>query len=417
MMMLMTSFAMAEDVLQVVPFSTKAGITNDDYTETFSLNLVCTQEYKAVQFDIYLPDGLTLLEDFPADFGELCPIVKQGPKLVQQHDLSVTDKGNGHYFAEIHPIAAATKETFNEGNGTLMYFYYKTSSDIAPGVYPIYIKGLILGVDGNATTGVYPDNSVSYVTITDSEGKVPTNNVLLDLGNYLVPSFVESTLPEKNVIKDGTCANLVLTDGADFSAPTEFTATSATYTREMANKWGTIVLPYDVKSNENVAYYLPETVENDVLKLTKVETLPANTPALVAKLKGDGITSNGANVTVKTENNTFDGGNVTMHGSYVNDTKVTDANAYYIKENQFWLNNENFYIDAFRSYFTVSTSGSAKSLRISEGTVTALSALTGEGDVKVEAFYDESGKQQDGLRKGLNIMKMSNGKSLKVLIQ
>lgn len=230
--------------------------------------------------------------------------------------------------------------------------------------------------------------------------------------------YVSSDITGDNVVVDGACVNLVIADGQDMNVPAAFVAAQASYTREMTTSWGTIVLPYEVQSDEDVAYYLPSVIEEGVLRLTLQPTLPANTPAIVAKQNGGNMTSRASGVKVVTKNNKAVSGNVIMHGSYANNTKVDDTNAYFIYNDKFWQCNGHFFVDAFRAYFTVDGTAYAKSLSISADNIpTTLSALTGEGDVKVEAYYGMDGKQQDGLRNGMNIVKLSNGRSQKILIQ
>ncbi|MBR1916230.1 MAG: hypothetical protein IJ832_00030 [Bacteroidaceae bacterium] len=49
--------------------------------------------------------------------------------------------------------------------------------------------------------------------------------------------------------------------------------------------------------------------------------------------------------------------------------------------------------------------------------VTAIQALTGESDVTVTAIYTADGKQIGDLQQGLNIVKLSNGKTKKIMIK
>ena len=49
--------------------------------------------------------------------------------------------------------------------------------------------------------------------------------------------------------------------------------------------------------------------------------------------------------------------------------------------------------------------------------VTAIQALTGESDVTVTAIYGADGKQQADLQNGLNIVKLSNGKTQKIMLK
>lgn len=50
----------------------------------------------------------------------------------------------------------------------------------------------------------------------------------------------------KNVVVDGNCANLVLTEAADFFSPYDFHAANVTYNRTISTNWSTISLPFDV---------------------------------------------------------------------------------------------------------------------------------------------------------------------------
>lgn len=262
---------------------------------------------------------------------------------------------------------------------------------------------------------------ISQATATDAVIDEIVENAQAKSPNVVVYAPDTYKGDKNNVVTEDangalTCSSFVVTDGVALDIPASFSAESATYNREMPNNWGTIILPYDVSSNSNIAYYLPSVIEDGVLKLTRQETLSANTPAIIAKGTGSSITVLSSDVNVSTDTNSSVSGTVTMHGSYTNNTKVDTANAYYIFDNKFWLCNDHFFIDAFRAYFTVE-GALAKQLSISTDTITALSDLITEEDVTIEGYYDLSGKRQESMHEGLNIIKLSNGKNQKVLIQ
>lgn len=280
--------------------------------------------------------------------------------------------------------------------------------------------------DASTVTTAIPEEAtsvdISQAIATDAVVNAIVENAQAKNANVVVYAPSTYSGNKDNVVTEDengslTCESFVVTDGAVLDIPASFTAATATYNREMTTQWGTIILPYDVNSNSEVAYYLPSVIENGVLKLTLQETLPANTPALVAKLSGGSINAHGTEVNVSANSKSAVSGNVTMHGSYANNTRVDAANAYYIYDNKFWLCNGHFFIDAFRAYFTVESEKLAKQISINADIVTALSALTTNGNVTVEGYYDLSGKRQDGLRNGLNIIKLSNGKTQKILKQ
>lgn len=222
-------------------------------------------------------------------------------------------------------------------------------------------EAVVSTIDETATSIDLTNTTVNSTTTVDDVVEA----VVAKTGNantvVYAPSGSETT--KNNVVVDGTCASLVLTDKMPFSAPNEFTASNAVYTRTMANKWGTICLPYAVTSNENEAYYTIDRIEDGKLIINQVEGLEAGQPGLVQKFAGDGIAPAATSVeVVGTKNDqTLVDGTVTMIGSFANDTKVTDENAFYIKDNKFWQRAEAseqiadpcFYIDAFRAYFKV----------------------------------------------------------------
>ena len=220
----------------------------------------------------------------------------------------------------------------------------------------------------------------------------------------------------------GNVKNLVLTDGAAFTPTNSFTATNATYTRNVPNNWATICLPYAVSSNEDITYYTAGTINDDVLTLTSADDVPAGTPAICKFNSTGNNTITATNVTVatdvQTEEETTD--DITLIGSFTQQNISGSAgNVYAISGGQFWKVGSTVTINPFRAYFT--TSGSSSSgkfdIAVSDDNVTAIEALTGEGDVSIKAIYTADGKKIGDLQQGLNIVKLSNGKIQKILIK
>ena len=58
-----------DDILQVTPFATTAGITENDWDENlaFTVQMNNTQAYTGFQFDIVLPQGMTLIAEEPLE--------------------------------------------------------------------------------------------------------------------------------------------------------------------------------------------------------------------------------------------------------------------------------------------------------------------------------------------------------------
>ena len=233
--------------------------------------------------------------------------------------------------------------------------------------------------------------------------------------NSVVAMPTNETGGHTNVVFNGQCSDLVLTDGQPFSAPSDFTATTATYTRTMTNEWGTICLPYDVSSNATTKYYTINAIENNALVVSEVATLTAGTPGLVQKVSGDAITATATNVPVSASI-AAPSGTVKMYGVYER-TKVEDPNAYYIKDNKFWQCNNYFFCGAFRAYFTTSGAGSNSFIIVTDNDdPTAIASAEASNNEPV-AIYSTDGTRLGTLRSGINIVKQANGKTRKVFVK
>ncbi len=203
---------------------------------------------------------------------------------------------------------------------------------------------------------------LDVTALTHAQG----TKVYLNKANAIIYAAEGAVANAKNVVEDGTCANLVLTDGEEVGITQEFTATSASYKRSMANNWGTIILPYAVASNENVTFYELTAVEEGtegVMTFTSVETLEANKPGAFKKADANAtdVTFAAENVAVgKTEKVGVEtkvaGWN--MNGTYstenINVAEQADA-YYYISNNKFWNAAGSLAVNPFRAYFTAGT--------------------------------------------------------------
>lgn len=443
MMLLMAISVNAENILQVKPFKTTANVTEDDEL-CFEIEMTNDKEFTAMEFHLYLPQGMEIYDE-ELDADRFNGVTKRGTFTPNATYENKAKDDAGHYYFTLYH--SNETEMINGKNGTIIRFYYTVPEGVQPGVYPITIKEMELS--HTAFDYVRCAESTSYVSITSDDCPNPSIDGLELRGD--VPSFVIDEINESNVssidltnatsigkalnlantnaivyvaegmdiecnanvVKGNVCTNLTLTDGNSFSTPKSFTATNATYERSISGTWGTIMLPYEVKSNDDVEYYIPTAVENNMLVIEKKETLPANTPALVAKINGSKIQAKAQNVTINAIAGTSANGSVTMYGSYENNKKVTDADAYYIKNNAFVRCNGYFFIDAFRAYFTVS-GASAKTIGIPGFEATAIEALLNDDKSDAVNYYDESGRQMNGLKSGINIMRLSNGQVIKV---
>lgn len=157
-----------------------------------------------------------------------------------------------------------------------------------------------------------------------------SSNFSVEANNTLYKISGTQSLNGNNVIQNGTCENLVLTDGLTFNAPEAFDATNVTFNREFtAGNLSTVVLPFSFETaNVNGTVYKLESVENGVLSFKSVEgTADANVPYLV-KTEGDNLFKKSlTNATVaqtpETVENSIAGTGVTHVGNFGETMNIT----------------------------------------------------------------------------------------------
>lgn len=231
-----------------------------------------------------------------------------------------------------------------------------------------------------------------------------------------------------NIAVDGTISNLVLEDGYSLRVPPRLTATSATYTRTMTTTYGTVVLPYEVTANDKVTFFTISAMDQNSITLTETKTLTAGTPAIVKKLSPeDNITLAATDATL-TPSISTSGDAVTMYGSYTQGTKVTDADAYYFYNDKFYrraqetaeVTDPHFICNAFRAYFipAFGAGGSAEpmSLREQIGEPTAVEATAVDALNSIQEVYNTAGVRLPELQKGVNIVRLADGKTITVTV-
>lgn len=155
----------------------------------------------------------------------------------------------------------------------------------------------ILKVTGSVATA----SGAAYVKGTSTANEFDLTDATLAEGlktsdfsseaNNLFKIADGQTLDGNNVIQNGKCENLVLTDGLTFNAPEDFEATNVTFNRKfMAGNLSTVVLPFSFDAaNVNGTVYKLESVDDGVLSFKSVEGMAdANVPYLV-KTEGENL--------------------------------------------------------------------------------------------------------------------------------
>lgn len=199
----------------------------------------------------------------------------------------------GNIVAEVTVTGDVTAEGGLTANVQIMWNNMPITAEVSPVPFAVSVAGRTLAVTGELSSNlaqlvmVGGSANISAIDLTDATltGAFSTE----DFGAaanclFLVPEGAEFT--GNNVVKDGKCANLVLTDGQPFYAPEAFTADAISYNRTdlVADEIYTFVLPFAVSTEQvNGAVYELAGITDGVVSFAPVadDMLEANKPYLV----------------------------------------------------------------------------------------------------------------------------------------
>ena len=220
-----------------------------------------------------------------------------------------------------------------------------------------------------------------------------------------------------------------LSDDSYISDQTTGTADAISYTRQMSNDWGTLVLPYSLTLTGDEPYrlYAISAVSEDELVLKQLNgEVAAGTPCVVKRNGSEAeltFSANTAELNMAINDQPMDGMN--FSGTYW--TKDV-ADGYIIAKDCFW-NVEKLKgvgsvtavkVGPFRAWLdgTSANAPAQLSMRIDDSTtgINAAEALDALNDAEAE-YYDLSGKRLDEPQRGVNIVRMKSGKTKKIIIK
>ena len=220
-----------------------------------------------------------------------------------------------------------------------------------------------------------------------------------------------------------------LSDDSYISDQASGTVNEISYTRQMSNDWGTLVLPYSLTltGEESYRLYTIDKIDGNELVLSRIEgTVAAGTPCVVKRNGTEAALTFGANdaelnMAISDQNV----GGMTFHGTYT--TKEVNS-GYVISKDCFWnvaeLNNSTLVkgvkVSPFRAWLDGNAaSGPARLAMRIDGSTTGINtpdALDVLNDAEAE-YYDLSGKRLHEPQKGVNIVRMKSGKTKKIIIK
>ena len=232
-----------------------------------------------------------------------------------------------------------------------------------------------------------------------------------------------------------TAASLALDDEKDFVAYEPFTATTATYNREMkaGTTWATLCLPFEVSladKNFRAFKLLSANESTSTIQLEEITTsITAGTPVIIKMNNGETTLSiSEANKEIAQKVVSAADGNYQLQGIYTQKVfdKVADDNCYIVKGNKLmnptklleYTSTTQVGSKPFRAYMVDNTSSSAGakmfSIAIGDNT-TAIDSLNTIADDKA-VYYDLQGNRLNAPQKGINIVKRGS-KTMKVIIK
>ena len=217
-----------------------------------------------------------------------------------------------------------------------------------------------------------------------------------------------------------------LSDDSYISPEVSGTVNEISYTRQMSNDWGTLVLPYalTLTGNEPYRLYAIDNMEGEELVLKQLDgEVAAGTPCVVKRNGTESELTFGANdAKLNMARVAQDVGGMKFRSTYWTE----DVNSgYVISKNSFWnveeLKNSTSVngvkVRPFRAWLdgTSANAPAQLSMRI-DGSTTGIDAIDALNDAEAE-YYDLSGKRLDEPQKGVNIVRMKSGKTKKIIIK
>lgn len=380
----------AEDILEVLPFTTTAGAGIDegelDYTETTTINFCSSNEYIGFQFDIHVPAGVLI--DFESDECSRVAFTKKGSKYTYLHQPSMstvktsTHAGYDRYTVSV--VDATSNKPFIGNSGEdVLTMYFGVPSTLAAGVYPIYFSRVYMTKADNtmvpdASTDGY--TATSYMVVGDGTGALAIEGTL--------PSFVNDELESSTAVTGLDLANataiasLTLKDGVELTKPTaDVTVGELTYNRTVTyGAYASIILPVAVSDGTFFVWDGNGKDAQGNVTFTEQTGLAANTPAIVT-----------ADVAVTLAN-------VALEGDV---SKQTITEGYYLKANTMKKVKEggNAIINPYRASWILPAGVKGFNLNTADG-IKSVSLDEVEG----ADIYDLNGRKLNKAAKGVNII-------------
>lgn len=219
----------------------------------------------------------------------------------------------------------------------------------------------------------------------------------------------------------------------------QYIASEVFYKRNTTtSRWGTVILPYELQSNDMVTYYQLVSTEGTnegetaVMTFSPVETVRANTPIVyrfnreAREYQYDASTTEPTSVVLPRDYKWLETSveglrEWTMCGFYeqhIINSNDNIQNYRYISKDKFMTASNTLTINPYRAVFRVGRAASAKTfvIAIADGGTTSIQAVaTANGVEEVIGIYDINGRQLNTMQRGVNIIRTADGKTHKII--
>ena len=253
--------------------------------------------------------------------------------------------------------------------------------------------------------------------------------------NLCAPGYMVSKNPKNNGMYY-LIDEIVINDGTDWNNAEEFTIKTAKYVRNTGmgangTKFGTLCLPFSIDPvategiPDGMTFYAVESINADksIICLTKLTSVIAAGKPVIFNF--DAATTN---FEIVSTNATISAGaaqsDINLVGTFVKsvlteETGTKASDVYYLNSDAFHKAKESLTVPAFRAYIKFdNNSGSARPDVLNifiEDETDDLQSVMQESAEKM--IFDLHGNRQEELKPGMNILKMSDGRTIKVYVK
>ena len=414
--------------MEVIPFAIAPGEEKEVEVVLFNPD----DAFTGMQFDLTLPEGISLVSDEDGYF------VSLGSRTTsRKHTIEAQLQADG----TIRVMAYSNRNSnFSGSEGDVAILTLKADDQLKAGVYDVQLHNIILSqanggdidqqepadYEGSILSGTLAENPVIKGDITAEAANVISAAVTKDVThidltlaakvaddavfttanpNTLILAAAGTQNASKNVVAGDVCANLVLSDASAFAAPKTFTASQVSFSTNV-NEYKTLTLPFNADVPEGFSASNATSVTGTTVNLESTSTINANSPVLI---EGEGtLELKATNAVVNATgdaaliNGMLSGTFKSIPapvGSYVLQKQNGTAGFYLVADVQPTVN-------AFRAHLNVPNSDVKLYTFGDEATGISLTpALLEEGTI----YYNVSGQRMSRMQKGINIV---NGKKI-----